>query len=171
MSIIGQKKRSTPDPYDINGSIVHLLHRAGQCTGEVFAARLGHLDLTPRQFAVMIAVGARESSTQISITEDTGIDRSTMVDVVRRLMKRGLLQRRRSRADARFYVVRLTPAGRELIDGAVPEAVKVENAILSGLSPRDRDTLVKSLTVVIGQLEAASQASRGGSVVLGAAKG
>lgn len=149
MSTIDHKKRRGDLlPYDINGSIVHLLHRAGQCTAEAFASRLDHLDVTPRQFAVLVAVSSRESATQISITEDTGIDRSTMVDVVRRLMKRGLMQRRRSRSDARFYVVRLTPAGHDLLRDAVPEAVEVEAAILANLSARDRELLLQSLSSI-----------------------
>jgi DNA-binding MarR family transcriptional regulator len=140
-------------PFDINTSIVHLLHRAGQCTGEKFVAQLSHRELTPRQFAVMSAVAARESATQITITDDTGIDRSTMVDVVRRLIKRGLLQRRRSRTDARSYVVRLTDAGRQVFDAAAGEAIDVDRAILSTLAKPEREVLVRHLVALVRSLE------------------
>ena len=152
---------SSPKPpvgcgFDINASVVHLLHRADQCTGDRFATHLSHRDLTPRQFAVLIAVAARESAMQTTITDDTGIDRSTMVDVVRRLMKRGLQQRRRSRTDARSYVVRLTEEGRQIIDAARPEASAVDEAILSALPPAERQPFVASLTKIIATLVAGS---------------
>jgi DNA-binding MarR family transcriptional regulator len=153
-------KRSMATSFDINGSVVHLLHRADQCTGEIFASRLGHRDLTPRQFAVLVAVGARDGATQTTITDDTGIDRSTMVDVVRRLMKRGLLQRRRSRTDARSYVVRLTDDGRRIIEQALPEALDVDRAILTALAPSERDVFVAHLGKIIAALAtAAAQAT------------
>ncbi|MFZ1102753.1 MAG: helix-turn-helix domain-containing protein, partial [Hyphomicrobiaceae bacterium] len=38
----------------------------------------------------------------------TGIDRSTLADIVRRLTRKGLLQRCRTNEDARAYAVRLT---------------------------------------------------------------
>ena len=139
-------------PFDINESVVHLLHRADQCTAESFASRLRHRDLTPRQFAVLMAVGARDGATQTTITDDTGIDRSTMVDVVRRLMKRGLLQRRRSRTDARSYVVRLTDDGRAILAAALPEAATVDQVILSALQPSERVAFLASLTQIIDRL-------------------
>ena len=147
--------------FDINDSVVHLLHRADQCTAETFASRLRHRDLTPRQFAVLMAVGAREGATQTTITDDTGIDRSTMVDVVRRLMKRGLLQRRRSRTDARSYVVRLTDSGREIIDAAMPEAATVDQVILAALSPTERAAFLAALTKVIDRLALGVSSARG----------
>ena len=143
-----------PSGFDINGSVVHLLHRADQCTGDAFATRLGHRDLTPRQFAVLTAVAARESAMQTTITDDTGIDRSTMVDVVRRLMKRGLLQRRRSRTDARSYVVRLTEEGRDIVAAARPEASAVDEVILSVLAPDERQAFVGQLSRIIAALAA-----------------
>lgn len=150
-------RRKLDSSFDINASVVHLLHRADQCTGETFSSRLGHRELTPRQFAVLMAVAARASATQTTITADTGIDRSTMVDVVRRLLKRGLLQRRRSRTDARAYVVRLTEDGQRVIDAAQPEAEAVDHVILSSLEPREREAFLASLGKIVDALAAGSE--------------
>ena len=144
--------------FDVNGSVVHLLHRAGQCTGETFNTRLAQLDVTPRQFAVLVAVGGRDGATQTSITEDTGIDRSTMVDVVRRLLKRGLLQRRRSRLDARSYLVRLTAEGRALLAAATPHAIETDALILSSLSAAEREVFLRALSTVVATQNSARSA-------------
>ena len=76
-------------------SALHLLHRAGQCADELFATNVGTSDLTPRQFAVIKAVEASEEPSQTMLVEKTGIDRSTLADIVRRLVAKGLLQRKR----------------------------------------------------------------------------
>jgi DNA-binding MarR family transcriptional regulator len=160
VSISDSSKHETATSFDIGRSVVHLLHRADQCTAEAFMLALAHRDLTPRQFAVLVAVAARESATQTTITDDTGIDRSTMVDVVRRLMKRGLLQRRRSRSDARAYIVRLTDEGRRVVQAAGPEAVQVDKAIMTALAPEERDVFVEALGRVVATLAVTLEQTR-----------
>jgi DNA-binding MarR family transcriptional regulator len=100
---------------DLARSPVNLLHRAGQCVEELFQDEIGEFDLTARQLAVLATVGEKEGLSQTGIVERTGIDRSTLVDIVRRLSKRGLLQRRRTREDARAYAVKLTSDGEKLL--------------------------------------------------------
>ena len=83
-------------------SPIHLLHRAGQCAGDIFQMEIGGGDLTPRQYAVLLTVSLNEGLSQTNLVEKTGIDRSTLADIVRRMLKKGLLsapphQRRRPR--------------------------------------------------------------------------
>jgi DNA-binding MarR family transcriptional regulator len=87
---------------------VHLLHRASQAVEEVFAASVNVENLTPRQLAVLVTISQAEGLSQTGIVDRTGIDRSTLADIVRRLQKKGLLQRRRTKEDARAYAVKLT---------------------------------------------------------------
>ena len=67
----------------LDRSSLHLLHRAGQRAGEVFAREMGS-DLTPRQYAVLASVAKSEGLSQTDLVAATGIDRSTLADVVRR---------------------------------------------------------------------------------------
>ena len=143
--------------FDINTSVVHLLHRAGQCTGDSFVAHLTYWDLTPRQFAVLFAVGCQAGATQSTIVASTGIDRSTMVDVVRRLVSRGLLHRRRSRADTRCYLLSLTARGQAIVDGALPRAAHVDHQILTSLDPSDREAFVRNLEQIVRTLSASDR--------------
>ena len=92
-------------------SPLHLLHRAGQCAAEMFQIELGSDDLTPRQYAVLVAVSQNEGLSQTQLVDKTGMDRSTLADIVRRMLKKGLLQRRRTQDDARAYSVKLTEEG------------------------------------------------------------
>ena len=67
----------------LQGSALHLLHRAGQCASEIFQSEMTSGDLTPRQFAVLVAVSQNEGLSQTSLVKKTGIDRSTLADIVR----------------------------------------------------------------------------------------
>src|SRR5947207_143689 len=95
---------------------VHLLHRAVQSADQIFGREVH--PLTPRQFAVLACVGDGDGLSQTDIVEETGVDRSTIAEIVRRMAKTGLLQRRRSKQDARAYVVRLTNTGHEALKAA-----------------------------------------------------
>ncbi|GGY15259.1 hypothetical protein [Paludibacterium paludis] len=58
-----------------------------------------------------------------------------------------------SEEDARSLLVQLTDVGFELIEGAVAAHVANEQAILSGLSARNRDALDRQLTELLSSLE------------------
>ncbi len=141
-------------------SALHLLHRAGQRADELFADQVGQSDLTPRQFAVLRAVTQTEEPSQTDLVEMTGIDRSTLADIVRRLVDRGLLQRKRTRRDARMYAVRLTPNGQSLLRSAEPAAKKTDDRLLSALSVQERDAFLKALDRIVEMTGAAPAAAK-----------
>lgn len=128
---------------------VHLLHRAGQCADEFFAAKLPLESMTPRQYAVLKAVAAIDEPSQNAIVAATGIDRSTIADIVRRLVQRGWLQRRRTRHDARMYALKLAAKGQAALRSAEPHAVATDALLLSPLTATEREVFVKSLERII----------------------
>lgn len=138
----------------LNESMLHLLHRAGQVADELFSAEMGSSDLTPRQFAVLMVLQRLETASQTDIVNETGIDRSTLADIVKRLVARGLIARRRSKSDARAYAVRLTPAGREALKSAEPASERVESRILKSLPQARRDAFVDALSRLVSALGA-----------------
>jgi DNA-binding MarR family transcriptional regulator len=77
----------------IDRSPVHLLHRAYQAVDYLFAEETKTNGLTARQLAVLVTISQNEGLSQTDIVECTGVDRSTLADVVRRLKRKGLLQR------------------------------------------------------------------------------
>jgi DNA-binding MarR family transcriptional regulator len=130
-------------------SAIHLLHRAGQCADELFALNVGQADLTPRQYAVLKAIAESTEPSQTTLVEKTGIDRSTMADIVRRLNSRGLLQRRRTRRDARMYAVRLTERGMTALKQAEPAARSTDERILASLPPTQRESFLRALSRIV----------------------
>jgi DNA-binding MarR family transcriptional regulator len=145
-----QKRVKNGSPLD--GVVFHLLHRASQRADDLFANEVGDADLTSRQFAVLVAVASTEDPSQTDIVEITGIDRSTTAEMIRRLVKKGLLQRRRRREDARAYVVRLSDGGRAALKSAQSKAARADGVLLARLSGEQRKALVEALsTISVGE--------------------
>jgi MarR family transcriptional regulator, temperature-dependent positive regulator of motility len=137
----------------LSRSPIHLLHRAGQCAGDIFHAELKDGDLTPRQLAVLVTVANNEGLSQTGLVDRTGIDRSTLADIVRRMQKKGLLQRRRTREDARAYAVRLTDEGRRVLRTAEPLAKRVDERILEVLPAKQREQFIEDLLAIADALQ------------------
>ncbi|HXF53590.1 MAG TPA: MarR family winged helix-turn-helix transcriptional regulator [Hyphomicrobiaceae bacterium] len=130
-------------------SPVHLLHRAGQCAGDIFQAEMADGGLTPRQYAVLYTVSHNEGLSQTNLVEKTGIDRSTLADIIRRMLRKGLLARRRTKEDARAYSVKLTEEGWRVLKSAEPLARRVDDKILAALPAQDRERFLQDLGKIV----------------------
>lgn len=124
----------------------HLLHRALQLALDIYAEEAGAGAITQRQFAVLTAVQAREGCTQSDLVKATGIDRSTLAELVARLIGKGLLARERSTLDARANTVSLTDAGRASVQEAAPRVSVADQRILALVPSAKRDAFLKTLS-------------------------
>jgi MarR family transcriptional regulator, temperature-dependent positive regulator of motility len=120
----------------------HLLHRALQLALDIYSEETGPDAVTQRQYAVLAAVAAQEGLTQTDLVRSTGIDRSTLADLVARMIGKGLLARQRSTADARANTVRLTEPGRAALETAKPRVAAADARILKLLPTRKRDAFL-----------------------------
>ncbi len=154
------KKDNAAATGPLDRSPIHLLHRAGQCAGDVFAAEIGDADLTPRQYAVLLTVSQKEGLSQTDLVEQTGVDRSTLADIVRRMLKKGLLQRRRTKEDARAYAVRRTDDGWQVLKAAEPTVKRVDDRLLAALPTRQREQFLADLAAIVSALDAPADPSR-----------
>ena len=139
----------------------HLLHRAGQLAEDIFSRSIGNLGITARQYVVLSVVDGLDDPSQTILCEVSGIDRSTLADIVRRLVSRGLLTRRRTRNDARMYAVRITPEGKSVLEKAGPIAQEVDAAVLTSLSASERETFNNLLEKVVSQADAVNEQANG----------
>ncbi len=136
-----------------DNSPLHLLHRAGQCADELFAKNIGAGDITPRQYEVLKAVDRSDEPSQTQLVAKTGIDRSTLADIVRRLAQRGLVERQRTRRDARTYAVRLSPLGVLALNNTTPFVDETNATILSAVPVADREIFLNSLKRIVQNIE------------------
>ena len=113
---------------------------------------MGAGDLTPRQYAVLFAVSQNEGLSQTNLVERTGVDRSTLADIVRRMLEKGLLQHRRTKDNARAYAVKLNDEGWRILKAADPLARRVDEKILAALPGQQRERFLQDLTLIVEAL-------------------
>ena len=84
----------------------------------------------------------------------TGIDRSTVANLVARLVKRGWLQRRHTKDDARAYAVRLTAAGKKALKTGGGACLEADEKVLAALSSAQRAKFIEALGTIVQELGA-----------------
>jgi DNA-binding MarR family transcriptional regulator len=124
----------------------HLLHMAGQRGDNLFASQ--NSPVTPRQYVVLAMLEGRRGTSQTDIVHTTGIDRSTVADLVKRLVAAGYVQRRRSKTDARAYVVRLTDTGREVLGANRRVAIETDERLFAPVVASHRPRFLEELSRV-----------------------
>lgn len=146
---------------ELGRSPLHLFHRAVQVVTEIYQAEMASYDLTARQYAVLFALAHSDGLSQSKLVDATGIDRSTMADIVRRMLKKGIIQRKRDKDDARAYEVKITEEGVRLFKAVAPIVRRIEDKLLSSLNGRRVDDFLDSLGTVVGSAAPASPAGNG----------
>jgi DNA-binding MarR family transcriptional regulator len=151
MNFKGQKK--TNGSFELAETPSHLMRRCHQFYGDLYAREAGARDLTKQQFTVLCALEHHDGVSQTALVETTGIDRSTLAEMVRRMLERGLLLRERTEEDQRANAVAITAAGRKALRAARIAADRAEKALLDALPPAERVRFVKSLAAIAAAME------------------
>jgi len=144
------KRKDRGDQRVLESSPTHLLHRVLQLALDYHTEAAGPEGLTQRQYAVLAAAAGKSGLTQSELVRATGIDRSTLAELVARMEARGLIARERSTADARANAVHLTDAGREALDGGADPASQADERLLAALPAKKRAGFVKLLATLAG---------------------
>jgi len=139
----------------LGGSPSHLMHRVLQLALDIYSEETGPDGLTQRQFAVLEAVSQKSGLTQTDLVRATGIDRSTLADLVARMTTKGLLDREKSAVDARAKAVSLSAAGQAALDAARPKVEAADKRILALLPKGKRDGFLDLLAELAGEADAA----------------
>jgi len=139
--------------FNLNASPSHLLHRAQQIAANHSAAALKSAGVTLRQFSVLAALSGNEGVSQSDLVNATGIDRSTLADMVARMETAGLIKRADSKTDARAKSVSLTAKGKKAYDKALPAVTKADDALFSTLAKAKQDALLQGLTGLVDDAE------------------
>lgn len=126
-----------------------LLHRAAQCADWHVERRLARLQLTARQFAVLDAINRSPGLRQTELGVTTGIDRSTIVNIVDRLERRGLVVRNQAPFDRRAVALLLSIEGQHTVAKARPLVEAVHAQLLAGLPEKFRPEIQALLVALI----------------------
>jgi len=147
--------------FDLAQAPSHLIKRCQQYFSDLYAMEAGARDLTTQQFTVLAALESNEGVSQTALVEMTGIDRSTLAEMARRMVEKGLLSRERTEEDMRANAVAITASGRKALRTARLAADRAERALLEVLPASERTRFVKLLAQIASAADA--HAANGGA--------
>lgn len=130
-------------------AVPHLLHRAAQRADGHVDRRLSPFQLTSRQFLVLDDIEHNPGLSQIQLGAHTGVDRSTLVNIIDRLQSRGLVVRTKSKIDRRAVALQLTDTGRAALEFARPLVRDVHQHLLSLIPEDQRSLFLSNLAILI----------------------
>jgi DNA-binding MarR family transcriptional regulator len=135
--------------------LVSMIHALGRLPNEF----LGGVDRsvcrdgqewTVRQIQVLDSIDRCSGASQTMIAHSTGIDRSTLCEMVHRLGRRGLISRMRARSDRRSHSLNLTEEGRKVLEDGRKVLDDLEEALFKRLSPVEAEAFLELLEKVVG---------------------
>ncbi|WP_405975130.1 MarR family transcriptional regulator [Streptomyces sp. NBC_00988] len=91
-------------------------------------------EITSPQFAVLNALADEPGLDQRTVGERVGLDRSTVAEVISRLIRRGLLDKVRDPQDGRRFLLRLTEDGTRVHRKLVVRTARMNQVFLAPLS-------------------------------------
>lgn len=116
----------------------------------MFTDEVGEDGPNPRQFAVLISVFQNPGMSQTALVEASGIDRSTLTEVLRRMIDRGMVSRSRTPEDQRANALYLTEEGLSVLTSAFDAAERAQARILEPIPEADRTAAMNMLTALAG---------------------
>ena len=115
----------------------HLIRRLHQIHVALFLEECSEYNLTPVQFGVLTVLANGRARDQVTIAKMIGVDRNTVADVIRRLVRRQLLDRYDNPGDKRTKFTKITSEGKHLIDRVQPGMIEAQRRLISPLSDEE----------------------------------
>lgn len=103
------------------------------------------IDVTPAIFSVLEVLKQNDGITQSKLAAAVHLERSSVVPLLDKLARRGLVERRASTTDRRHNHLHLTDAGRELLAEALRRAAQHEKEVCKPFTIAEKKLLLELL--------------------------
>jgi DNA-binding MarR family transcriptional regulator len=127
----------------------YLFRRMQQIAVALFVEECRAFDLTPVQYAALIAIHTHPGIDATRLSAVIAFDRSTLGNVIERLEAKKLIERKPSGGDKRVKLLYLTKAGATLLRDIKPSVDRAQARMLQPLKAADRKTLLALLTQLV----------------------
>jgi DNA-binding MarR family transcriptional regulator len=127
----------------------YLFRRMQQIAVAIFVEECRAFDLTPVQYAALIAIHTHPGIDATRLSAVIAFDRSTLGSVIERLEAKELIERKPSPDDRRIKLLHLTKAGAALLRDIKPSVDRAQVRMLQPLKSADRKTLMALLTQLV----------------------
>jgi MarR family transcriptional regulator, organic hydroperoxide resistance regulator len=137
----------------LDSELTWLLHRAAQRMHNATSEQAEKHGLTLREYIVLSALDKYPGLTQGELGTTLSLDKTTLMNQLDRLERRGLMVRRHAPGDRRLRIPEITESG-ELLRAEVAEAgAAVEASVLDGFGQDEIASLHRMLFTIIGDSE------------------
>jgi MarR family transcriptional regulator, transcriptional regulator for hemolysin len=143
---------------NIHSTLDFLLNDVARRFWKRLERRAGNSRVTCSQWQAIAYLGKNESIHQADLGELLEIGPITLVRILNRLAKRGLIERRQHAAEGGSWQVFLKEAGRPLLLATQPLDETTRAEAFSGVLDADREQLLQTLTRMKTNLMAACRA-------------
>lgn len=126
----------------------YLIRRLDSRAASLYETFTGQSDLTPRQFGVLLTLFQAGPLPQTELGNRLHLDRSTLGEMLQRMVERKLVDRRAHERDRRVVEIGLTAAGKGALLAAVHQALEAQEALLSPLPAYLRPVFLKCLQIL-----------------------
>jgi DNA-binding MarR family transcriptional regulator len=126
----------------------YLFRRMQQIAVAIFVEECRAYDLTPVQFAALVAIHTHPGIDATRLSAVIAFDRSTLGSVIERLETKKYVERKPAREDKRVKLLHLTRIGATVLREIMPAVDRAQARMLQPLKPADR----KALLVLLAQL-------------------
>jgi MarR family transcriptional regulator for hemolysin len=139
---------------DLEERFANALYGTARAWRQAVDRRLKYLGVSQASWmTIAVAAKAREPLSQSELADRLAVEGATMVAMVDRLVKAGLVKREPSTVDRRIKRVVVTEAGYRLFDAVKTEAAAVRKELLSKLDPRKLEAATDVLEALQGMIE------------------
>jgi DNA-binding MarR family transcriptional regulator len=125
-----------------------LMIKLGRITMHRFSEALEPFGIRPRHVAALIELRDRGELTQQSLCGRLHLDPTNLVAILNELEERGFATRRRDPDDRRRHLVEISKKGLAVIEKVSEVMDAVEEDLLDGLEPAERERLEALLTSI-----------------------
>lgn len=105
------------------------------------------------QYAALAVLHQMPGVNQRQLGDELDLDRSTIADLVARMVRHELIERTDDPDDKRSYVLFLTSAGKKQFATLRPRVEKVDRLLTAALSPQESAELRRLLAVMLSERE------------------
>ena len=127
----------------------YLFRRMQQIAVSIFVEECRAYDLTPVQYAALVAIRTHPGIDATRLSAVIAFDRSTLGNVIERLEAKQYIERKSGRDDKRVKLLHLTKKGAALLRDIMPSVDRAQARMLQPLKPTDRKTLLALLTQLV----------------------
>ena len=127
----------------------YLFRRMQQIAVAIFVEECRAYDLTPVQYAALVAIRTHPGIDATRLSAVIAFDRSTLGSVIERLEAKQYVERKPAREDKRVKLLHLTNKGSALLRNIVPLVDRAQARMLQPLKQADRKTLLALLTQLV----------------------